>query len=244
VVKVVAPTELLRRAAEVLGPIREEVVLIGALAVQIALDGYHVPLTPTHDADVGSSTERANEVVAHLEERGLRRSELPHEKPFTWVGPGIKVQVVRPFHPFAKGAAARLPVNQLVAELETNRWLVAFEGQPEKGVMWAARPAALVALKEKAFGRTRPGGEKVDRDFSDAVLLFDRLGEKIVDELADDGQMRNRVIRAAERLQNEEEAAAAAARELVAIGEAETLREGEAAARRVAREMLRELGVL
>lgn len=239
--KVVSPSELLRGAADVLGPVRDEVVVIGALAVQIALDGSDVPLTPTHDVDVGSSTERANEVVAHLEAAGLRRSEIEHEKPFTWVRDERKVQVVRPFHPFPKGAAARLPENQLIPELKANRWLVAFAEQPEEGRLWAAKPAALVALKEKAFGRLRPSGEKVDRDFSDAVLLLDRLGEEIVEEVARGGQIRARVIAAAERLRDEDGAAPAAARELRAIGVVETLREGEDATRRTAREILAEL---
>jgi hypothetical protein len=114
-------------------------------------------------------------VVAHLEDQGLVRSDLPHEEPFTWVADGIKVQVVRPFHPFAKGAAARLPVNNLIGDLRLSRWMVAFRQRPDAGVLWAARPAALVALKEAAFGRTRPDGEPVDRDFSDAALLLDRL---------------------------------------------------------------------
>lgn len=240
--RVVSPTALLRAAADVLGPVRDDVVVIGALAVQIALDGADVPLTPTRDIDVGSSTERANEVVAHLEESGLERSEIEHEKPFTWVRGEVKVQVIRPFHPFPKGAAARLPVNQLIPELDANRWLVAFEGDPEAGRLWAAKPAALVALKEKAFGRSRPSGERVDRDFSDAVLLLDHRGEEIVDEVAGGGQIRARVVAAAERLRDDDGAAESAARELLAIGEAETLREGETAARRTAREILAELG--
>jgi hypothetical protein len=237
----VEPSDLLRRGAELLGPVRDEVVLIGALAVQVALYGSDTLLTPTSDIDVGSSTERANEVVAHLEQAGLKRSELEHEKPFTWVGDEIKVQVVRPFHPFPKGAAAGLPVNQLVPELEVNRWLVAFKDEPAVGVLWAAKPAALVALKQKAFGRARPSGEKVDRDFSDVALLFDYVGGEIVEEVATGGQIRDRVIAAAERLHEDAEAAEAAARELLAIKEVETLREGIDNSRRAAGEFLAEL---
>jgi hypothetical protein len=241
-VRVVEPGTLLRRAAEVLAPVRDDVVLIGALAVQIALEGHGAPLAPTHDADVASSAEQANAVVSRLEEAGLRRSEIPYERSFTWVGPGVKVQVVRPFHPFPKGAAEGMPVNQLVSELEANRWLVAFGEDPERGRLWAARPAALVALKEKAFGRTRPEGGLVERDFSDVTLLFNRLGEDIAAEVAAGGQMLERVRRAATRLRDEDEAAEAAARELVAVGEVESLREGLAAARRTAAEMLVRLG--
>jgi hypothetical protein len=52
--------------------------------------------------------------------------------------------------------------------------LVAFTDQPQRGRFWAASPAALVALKAQAFGRTRHDGKAVDRDFSDAMLLLDR----------------------------------------------------------------------
>jgi len=241
-VRVIEPSDLLRRAAGVLAPIRDDVVLIGALAVQVALDGHGVPLTPTHDADVGSSTEQANDVIARLEDAGLERSDLPHERSFTWVAPGIKVQVVRPYHPFAKGASARLPVNNLIAELETNRWLVAFEEEPEHGLLWAARPAALVALKENAFGRTRFGGEKVDRDFSDAALLLDRLGGEIAEEVTAGGQIRTRVAAAAHCLTEDPQAAAAAARELVAMREVDSQRAGEALARRAGRAALAAIG--
>jgi hypothetical protein len=44
-VRVVAPNRLLEGAAAILEPIRDEVVVIGALAVQIALDGHDVALT-------------------------------------------------------------------------------------------------------------------------------------------------------------------------------------------------------
>ncbi len=240
--RVVTAGPLLRSAAAVLEPVRDDVTLIGALAVQVALDGHDVALTPTHDADVGSPIERANEVVAELERAGLTRSKLPHEEPFTWIGEGIKVQIARPFHPFPKGAAARLPQISLVSELEANRWPVAFEDQPKRVALWAARPAALVALKEMAFGRTRPDGESVDRDFSDAALLLDRLGEEIVEEIVGGGQMRARVIQAAHRLLYDG-SAAAAAREMVAVGEVGTLREGEETTRRAAAGLLADLGV-
>jgi hypothetical protein len=41
-----------------------------------------------------------------------------------------------------------------------------------------------VALKQMAFGRTRPDETPVDRDFSDVILLFDRLGDQIAGEVA------------------------------------------------------------
>lgn len=74
----------MQEAAGILDPIRDEVVVIGALAVQIALDGHDVALTPTRDIDAGVSTDAVARVVAHLEANGLRKSDNPHERSFTW----------------------------------------------------------------------------------------------------------------------------------------------------------------
>jgi len=52
----------------------------------------------------------------------------------------------------------------MVSELDEHKWLIALEDDPTRGCMWAVRPAALIGLKEQAFGRTRPSGETVDRD--------------------------------------------------------------------------------
>ena len=240
--RVVASSHLLSETARILEPIRDEVVVIGALAVQIALDGHDVALTPTLDVDAGTATEGVARVVAHLEEQGLRRSEEEHERAFTWVKDDVKVQLIRSFHPFPRGAAATLPINNLVAELEDNRWLVSFEEEPERGRFWAARPAILVALKEAAFGRTRADGAPVDRDFSDAALLLDRLGDRILEEVATAPQMRLRIRRAAERLSEEATATAAATRELAATGQVESPRAGEATVLRASRRILRETG--
>jgi hypothetical protein len=239
-VRVVAPNRLLAETARILEPIRDEVVVIGALAVQIALDGHNVALTPTLDIDAGAATEGVSQVVTHLEEQGLRRGEEAHERAFTWVKDDVKVQLIRPFHPFPKGVAAKLPTNNLVAELEGNRWLVSFEEEPARGRFWTARPAILVALKEAAFGRTRPDGAPVDRDFSDAALLLDRLGDLVLEEVATAPQMRLRIRRAAERLSEEGTATAAAARELAATGQEESQRVGEATVLRASRRIMRE----
>ena len=182
---------------------------------------------------------RPSGVVAHLEERGLRPSELPHERSFTWVKDALKVQLLRPFHPFPKGAARGLPVNNMVSELAQHRVMVAFDTDPEIGRFWAASPAALVGLKEAAFGRTRFSGESVDRDFSDVASLLDRLGQEIATEISPAPVMRARVVRAAERLLNDEAALTAAARELVASGQEQDQRTAEAGVRRAARGFLR-----
>lgn len=239
--RIVAPTPLLAEAAAILESIRDEVIVIGALAVQIALDGHDVAITPTSDIDAGVKTAAAERVVAHLEESGLRQSEVPHERSFTWVKGDVKVQLLRPFHPFPKGAAHGFPVNNLIGELEAYRWLIGFAGDPDRGCFWAATPAALIALKEQAFGRTRATGEPVDRDFSDVVLMLDRLEDQIVDETRKGSQMRSRIERAARRLDEDEDAIRAAARELVHSGHEETQAVAEAAVRRTARNTLRRI---
>ena len=156
--RIVAPTPLLAEAAAILEPIRDEVIVIGALAVQIALDGHDVAVTPTSDIDAGVDTAAVERVVAHLEENGLRQSEVPYERSFTWVKGDVKVQLLRPFHPFPKGAARGLPVNNLISGLGAYRWPISFEDDPDRGCFWAATPAALVALKEQAFGAHSSNG--------------------------------------------------------------------------------------
>ncbi len=77
-----------------------------------------------------------------------------HEHAFTWVKDDLKIQLLRPFHPFPKGVANGLPTNNLVSELAERRRLVAFNETPDRGRFWVATPAALIGLKEAAFGRT------------------------------------------------------------------------------------------
>jgi hypothetical protein len=229
-------------AAAVLEPIKADLVVVGAVAVQIALDGHEVLLTPSGDVDTGIEAEDAASVVAHLKEQGMRGSEIPHERGFTWVKGELKVQLMAPFHPPARSRppARDLPQNNLVGELEEHRWLVAFDADPDRGRFYAAKPAGLVALKEAAFGRERPDGAKVDRDYSDVALLFDRLADEIAAEVRADSQMRIRVERTATKL-GEPEATAAAARELVASGQEESRRSAEAMVARARRDMLRAL---
>lgn len=49
--RVVAPNQLARDAAEILQSVRDLTTVIGALAVQVALDGHDVALTPSTDID-------------------------------------------------------------------------------------------------------------------------------------------------------------------------------------------------
>lgn len=241
--KIVTPTALLLEAADVLAPIRDDVVVIGAIAVQVALDGHDVSLTATRDVDVGVATDAVGHVVAHLEARGLQRSDVSHEQSFTWVKGDLKVQLLRPFHPFPKGVAQGLPVSNIVGELGQYRHVVGFTTDPHMGRFYAASPAALVGLKEAAFGRTRHSGEAVDRDFSDVALLLDRLGESIAEEVGIASPMRARVLRAASRLAEEETALVAAARELVTSGQEETQRAAEDFVKRAALRFLRRLDI-
>jgi hypothetical protein len=81
----------------------------------------------------------------------------------------------------------------------------------------------------------------VERDFSDVALLFEKLGGQIASELASPSQMRNRVLRAAGALSDDDENRAAAARELVRSGQEETQRSAEAMVTRAAREIRRAL---
>lgn len=114
--KVVSPTRLLAEAADVLGPIRDYAVVIGATALEVALsDARSAVITPTRDVDVVVPADRAREVVDHLEASGLRRSDVAHERAFTWVRGELKVQLVRSFHPFPKPPATSLPSNPACA---------------------------------------------------------------------------------------------------------------------------------
>ncbi len=238
--KIVHPSELMREAAAVLEPVRDDVVIIGAAAVQVALDGHDVALTPTRDIDAGVKTAAVQRVVNQLEASGLVRSDIPHEHSFTWVKGELKVQLLRPFDPFAKGSAKGLPESNIVSELDRHRVAVAFDDRPDTIRFWAASAGALIGLKEAAFGRTRPDGEPVDRDFSDAAMLLERLVDEITTELADPSPMRGRAVRAAERLLTDE-ASKAAARELINSGEHDTQRGAELAVRRAAQSFLRRI---
>lgn len=221
-------------------PCRDDVIVIGAVAVQVALDGTGVPLSPTRDVDAGVATSDVPRVVRCLEAAGLKRSELPHERAFTWVHGELKVQLLRPFDPFPKGAARTLPVNNILPELAGHRVAVAFEEAAEVRRFWVASAAALVGLKEAAFGRLRHTGEPVDRDFSDVALLLQQCSPEIAGELRDASPMRERALRAAERLM-EPSGAVPAARELVRTGQYDTLRAAELAVGRASRLFLERL---
>lgn len=97
-------------------------------------------------------------------------------------------------------------------------------------------------MKAAAFFRTRPSGEPVDRDFSDAAVLLDRLGAEIAETLRDAPQMLRRVVNAARRIEGDDAALAAAARELVRTRQADTIAEAELVVRRATRRFLNRAG--
>jgi hypothetical protein len=231
---------MLRAAANVLGPVRDDVVVIGASAVRVALDGRDASVTPTRDIDAGTQTEAVERIVARLEQAGLKRSSEPHEHGFTWVRGTLKVQLIRPYHPFAKGAAAGLPVNNTISELQRHRVPVAFDDEPDTPRLWCADAAALVGLKGEAFGRTRHDGAPVDRDFADVVLLLDHLLDEIEAQVATDDVMRRRVIHAANKLL-EDDATTAAIRQLTLAGSYDTAQQARQATQRAATRALRTL---
>lgn len=239
--KIIEPDPLLREAADVLARVRDDVVVIGASAVRVALDGHDAVITPTRDVDAGTSVAAVDAVVTELEGAGLTPSAEPHEQGFTWIRGSLKVQLIRPFHPFPKGHAARLPVNTTLTALDGHRTAVAFADDPEMVRLWCADAAALVALKAQAFGRTRPGGQPVDRDFSDAILLLEHTIDDIARQVASDPSMRRRVLDAATRLATDGDAAAAAIRELVQAGAYKTPLAARQACDRATRRAIREL---
>ena len=187
--KVVEPTPLVAEAADVLSSLKDDVVVIGAAALQIVLadpragssdaavastrDVDLVVVTPTRDVDLVIEAGTASHVIDELEAAGLKRSEEAHERPFTWVRDDLKVQLLRPFHPFPGADAASLPSNSALSLVskDEHRMGVAFADEPSEIRLTAVTSAALIALKHAAFGRQRHDGEPVERDYHDVALI-------------------------------------------------------------------------
>jgi hypothetical protein len=92
----------------------------------------------------------------------------------------------------------------------------------------------LLALKEAAFGRTRPpDGALVERDFHDAYLLISEVPDAVVETYGNARyEVRTRALNAISQLTQGEEATMAAARQMVRLGTADSARTAEAAVRR------------
>jgi hypothetical protein len=236
-VKVVEPSPLVQEAAEIISPLSDRVVVIGAAALQVIMaadageapttDGVAVEarrdidlalvITPTRDVDLAINPTDASDVARALEAAGLQRSDEPYERGFTWVREDdLKIQLVRSYHPFPDTVAKRLPTQPAVSLLQQpgNRLNVAFASEPARVRMQTATAASLVALKHAAFGRTRPDGTPVERDFHDVFsVAFQRLDDLEAACRDADHQVRARVIAALRALAADGDEARAAARQ-------------------------------
>lgn len=242
--KVVSPTRLMREAADVLAPVRDDVVVFGAVAVEVALADANVSVSPTRDIDLVVETERANAIVEHLESAGMSRSEIPHEASFTWVRDDLKVQLVRPFHPFPRGAAKRLPSQPsvTVARNPAHCNEVSFSDDPGEMRFLCVNAACVVALKRQAFGRKRSGEDTlVDRDYCDVYLILRQVPEAVLEDFEQaDRTVRIWVEEAVDLLADDPEAQLRAATEAVRTS-GMSMRSAEADVRRVASRFRRRL---
>jgi hypothetical protein len=93
-VKVITPTRLVAEAADVLGEFRGSVVVVGAAAIEVALSGAGVAITPTRDVDVVVQMADAEAIVMALEADGMQRSDVPHGDDVVreWRAAGHEVQ--------------------------------------------------------------------------------------------------------------------------------------------------------
>lgn len=243
--KVLAPTTLMREAADVLQPVRESVVVFGAVAVEVALADAGVSVAPTRDIDLVVETDSATGIVRQLESMGLERSPVPHEAGFTWIRGDLKVQLVRPFHPFPKGPAERLPEQSsvTVARDAMHRHEVSFSDSPEVMRFWCVNAACVIALKRQAFGRTRAGeAEPVDRDYCDVYVILRQVPEAVLEDYERaDRTVRVWLEQAVDLLADDRHARLRAASEAVRVGLAGSVRSAEADVRRVATRFRRRL---
>jgi hypothetical protein len=187
----------------------------------------------------------AEAIAAALEADGMQRSEIPHERSFTWVRGDLKVQLVRTFHPFPSQVAKGLPQNPVfgMAGDPASQVEVAFAAEPKSMRLRCANAACLLALKEAAFGRTRAGStQTVQRDFHDAYLLIDAVSDDVVREWRAAGhEVRQRVRAAITALGAGGEATVAAGGEMVRLGQASSQRQAETRVLRAAAAALKAL---
>jgi hypothetical protein len=245
-VKVVDPSRLLAEAADVLAGVRDEVVVVGAAALEVALaSDSSVVITPTRDVDVVIPVDRAAAIVSHLEAADMHRSEIEHERAFTWVRGDLKVQLVRDFHPFAQPPARALPANPVfgMAANPVHQVTVAFTADPEEPRLHCANAVCLLALKQAAFGRTRAADDApVERDYHDAYLLISAVPDALLEEFAyAEHEVRTRATDAVTRLAGDGAATQAAGREMVRLRVAGSQRVAEANVRRAASRMIARL---
>jgi len=177
-------------------------------------------VTPTRDVDLAVETAQAEAVIVALEGAGLAQSAEPHEQGFTWVRGDLKIQLMRPFHPFPPARVAPLPTNDVSKELreDVHRDVIAFADDPTTLRLQSASAAALVALKEAAFGRTRPDNQPVERDYHDVYLVIRERSDDVERSYRPASfHIRSRVDRALTILAEDGEATQAAARQEMLI---------------------------
>jgi hypothetical protein len=123
-----------------------------------------------------------------------------------------------------------------MAAKDVHQLLVAFADDPAAPRLRCANAACLLALKQAAFGRTRPPDETpVERDFHDAYLLISAAADAVVAELGlAEPEVRRRAAEAISQLSSGDEVTVAAARQMMRLRTAESQRAAEAAVRRAA----------
>jgi hypothetical protein len=260
-VKVVEPTPLMREAADVLAPIVDDVVVIGAIAVTVALtpdigtasgsttarapeatrDLDLVIVAPTRDVDLAVEASVAPAVVRQLTEQGLRPSEEPGERGFTWERGDLKVQLMTSPSGPRMGQVLKLPVQSSLSIVQDHHLPVAFVDDPGETRIRCATAGALVALKRAAFGRTRHDGTPVDRDPHDALQLLLGARADLLAEAAGEYVVRSNLRAIVEQLGSDTPARDAAAREHLRLGLASNEREARLAVQRAALAFGREL---
>jgi hypothetical protein len=253
-------------AADVLAPVLDDVVVIGAVALVVALspdrDSEHpgvasraagglatisptrdvgpIPIAPTRDVDLAVDHELAMAVIEHLTAAGLEPSEEKGEAGFTWQRGDFKVQLMTP--PAGRFAGKpKLPAQTALSYLPGHVVPIAFTDEPGRIRLRCASAGALVGLKHAAFGRRTYSGDLVDRDYHDAFQLLTLARRDVLADAAVDGNIRAVAKRVAERLAVDNGATSAAARERLALGLDPTLLAAERAIIRGARRALRDL---
>lgn len=246
--KVIRPTRMMLTAAEVIEPVKDHVAVFGAAAVQMAVGDRTTAITPTTDVDLalverGALETTVDQVIRTLRNAKLDPSDADHERGFTWVSDTVKIQLVRGFAPFPKGLAKDLPSQPGIEDFFDARQAIAFDGSPQVVRFWCADPASLIGLKQRAFGRTRDGGEPVVRDYGDVFLLMRFCADEIAELWpALNVSVHQHVMKAIELLLDDQsEAVNAGSLELVKLGLADDALSAAADMRRTASQLLQRL---
>jgi len=252
-VRIVHPDSLMTEASEVLAPVVDRAVVIGAVAMRVILSGWpadagdrqHVTtlIAPTRDVDLAVGWPDAHAIVSTMEKAGLEPSEEPGERGFTWAKGDFKIQLVARPGMRRMGENLSLPVNAATSVAASHNEPVAFAGDVGTVRFLCVTPSALLALKGSAFGRRDHTGEPVERDFHDAYLLIADCGDEIIAELKGhrDRAVIGMVRSAAQALSDDENATRAAAGQAVLLDPTTSVRTARASVLRTGRTFLSEL---